>query len=873
MPGLRPNVVAAKRRLAEEHERFEQRHREGCGGGELCRQIAAVRDAVVRELFETALGDLGEDGPEGLREQVALVAHGGYGRNDVAPFSDVDLMILHERGVDARVFPLADRLLRDVFDASMVLGHSVRTVGQAVQLAAADAEICTSLVESRLLVGSSSLFDRFAKRFKRQVQRQARPLLAAIVKARRSERHRYGETVYLLEPNVKRSRGGLRDLQLLRWTGFVRYGTREPEQLCRQGHLTQDDVDTLSRANEFLLQLRNELHFNAGRAIDVLDRSEQLRIAEQLGYPPVAGMLPVEQFMREYFRHTSAVSHIVGRVVESAQVREQVARLATAVFGHRVEGGVRVGPAGLMVSRDNLKKIPGDLTEIMRLVNLANLYDKPIAPGVWESIRRHVARLPSEASGEACRRFLALLDHPGRLSQLLRDLHEAGILGRFLPDFEHARGLLQFNQYHKYTVDEHCLRALEFATDLTGDDGPLGNVYRDISTKRILHLALLLHDLGKGYLRDHREMGQELAAKAAERFHLPKHEAEVVGFLVRHHELMNHLAFRRDTSDERLIVEFAVKVGSPEVLRMLYVMTAADLGAVGPDVWDDWKAEILTDLYRRAMHHLSDEAPAPLANVLARRRTAVAEQLGSQAIERWFRRQLQELPSGYLNTTSPEEIAADLRMLKALPRDRVHSEASYAPETGTVEITVAAAESITPGVFHKLTGALTSRRLQIRSAQINTLADGLVLDRFSVFDPDFTGHSPDDRLEDIRDALVRSLTVDAQRQPSFRRTWQTGGTATPLPVESNAHVRIDNTTSRHYTILDIFAADRPGLLYQVSRTLFELDLSVARAKIGTYADQVVDVFYVTDARREQKILDEKRLEEIRRRLIDVISGG
>ncbi len=869
---LRSNVLAAKARLAKGNEDFKRRHRAGCSGVEVCALSTNLRDAVLLELMEAALDDLGEAGPKGLLSEIALVAHGGHGRRDVAPYSDVDLMILHRRWTAARLAPLAERLLRNVFDVGLILGHSVRTPRQACRLARRDSSICTSLMESRLLAGSQRLFELFTRTFRRQVNWRARHLMATIARSRLEERARYGETVFLLEPNIKRSAGTLRDLQLLRWIGFVRYGTADPHELHERGVLGEEDVRTIGRAGEFLLWLRNELHFQAGQAADVLTRAEQWRIAEALGYQPIAGLLPVEQFMREYFRHTSQVSHLVERFVAKATSSERRAWLSNAVFGHRVEEGFRVGPAGITATRRGLQKLRGNLAEIVRLAELANLYDAPIATSAWEFIRRQAPLLGGEPSPEACGWFLAMLSHPGRLGALLRDLHEAAILERFIPEFARARGLLQFNQYHKYTVDEHCLRAVEFAAALAGDQGPLGRVYRGIADKRVLHLALFVHDLGKGYLEDHREIGLKIAEQAARRLGLSAPETQRLRFLVHKHLRMNHLAFRRDTSDEETVVNFAVQVGSPEVLQMLYVLTAADLGAVGPDVWDGWKAEILTDLYHRTMQQLAGESPATtLDELYAQRRVEIRKELAAAADDPWFLRHVEALPSGYLSATPAQQVAADLRMLHGMEPGTVIAEAQYLAETASVLFTIGASEQITSGIFHKLTGALTSHGLEIRTAQIHTLADGLVLDRFWVRDPDFAGRPPQDRLDAVKRSLVQSLCDPAAKRPAFRRTWQVGRHGSLSAPGPRTQVNTDVSTSSRFTVINVITLDRTGLLYAITRTLFEMELSVWRAKIGTYLDQVVDVFYITD-RQDRKIEDEWRLEEIRRRLVEVIDA-
>lgn len=872
MTVLRAHVSAARRRLAEGYDQLKQRHRAGCPGVELCGLLTDLRDEALLGLFAAALEEVAGAAAEELRGEVALVAHGGYGRRDVAPHSDVDLMILHPPEAREQVVPLAERLLCDVFDAGLLLGHSLRTAREAIVLACRDPVVATSLIESRLLAGSEGLFSHFVEALRYRVRRQSPRLMAAIVQARLNERARYGETVYLLEPNIKRSRGALRELHFLRWIGFARYGTPEPGELRSMQVLCEEDLDAVERARAFLLRVRNEMHFHADKPADVIDRAEQVRIAERFGYQPDEGMFPVEHFMRDYFRHTAEISHIADRLVANARSRGRLTRLVTAVFGHHVKEELRAGPAGILATSRGLEQLRGDLTAIIRMADLANLYDKPIAPETWEGVRREVSRLPRRPSPEACRHFLSMLSRPARLGTLLFDLRDAGVLERFIPALAHARGLLQFNQYHQYTVDEHCLRAVGWATRLFLEMGPLGRAYRAIGPKHVLHLALLIHDLGKGFPADHCEVGGKIARETAERLGLTQRDAEALEFLVHHHLRMNHLAFHRDTGDEQLLLGFARTLGSAEMLHMLFVLTAADLAAVGPGVWDGWKAQILTDFYHRTAEYLAGESPATTFDrQLRKRRRLVGAELGFVEERPWFNRQLDALSAGYLTTTDPEQIAADLRLLYDLKPGQTSAAGRYLPETGTLQFTVATHEETTPGVFHKLTGALTSQGLQIRSAEINTLADGLVLDRFWVQDEDFQGEPPPERIARVNAALVDSLRAPGGQPPAFPRRWRVGRHRRVAVGRWESRVSTDNGTSDRCTILDVFTHDRPRLLYTLARTLYELELSVWRAKIGTYGEQVVDVFYVTD-RQGRKVEDSSRLAEIQRRLLEVIES-
>ena len=873
VPVFRTSLLAARERLAEGRAKIRQQHESGSPGIQVCACLTDLLDTLVLDLYQAALAELPEQEQAVLRDSVALVAHGGFGRRDVAPYSDVDLMILYDPLAEAQVSVLAKRLMRDLFDVGLELGQSVRTIRQACALAGRDATICTSLIESRHLIGGPELYESFAEQFAARVRRRFKGLFRAIEEARRQERSQYGETVYLLEPNVKRSRGGLRDIQLLRWIGFGRFGTAEPNELQLVGALSKEDQADIREATEFLLHLRNELHFHAGKSNDVLDRAEQVRVAELYSYTGAQGILPVEQFMSQYFRHTSGVRSIVSGFLADAQPGPKFGGFLGSVFSYQVERDYRVTPGYIKTTKHGLPKLRHDLAEVLRLTDLANLHNKRIHPGTWKVVRAAMPSLSVELDNETIRRFLSLLSQPARLGELLRRLHELGVLEKIIPAFTHARCLLQFNEYHKYTVDAHCLLAVERATEFAADTGALGRIYQGIKHKRTLHLALLIHDLGKGYIEDHSDVGLRIAEETATRLRLPLREAESLKFLVHKHLMMSHLAFRRDTSDDQLVVRFAVEVGSPELLDMLFVLTAADFAAVGPGVWNQWKAEVLTDLHQRTMQHLAaDVAIADPRERASDRRVAIAAAVAGAGDASWFERQIDALPASYLYGASPQQIAQELRELHALKPGEVSAHGRWLPETGTVQYVVGTQEQITPGVFHKLTGALASQGLQILSAEINTLADGVVLDRFYVRDPDYADEPPPERIAAVNLTLAESLQSAKGDSPSFRKIWCAETRTAPVKVAKlPTVVRTDNSSSDRFTILDIFASDRMGLLYTIARTLFELGLSVGVAKIGTYLDQVVDVFYVTD-QGGRKIHDEQWLHEINRRLLEAIEN-
>jgi [protein-PII] uridylyltransferase len=877
-PRISAASIAARSTLEETRQKLRRQHESGSPGIQVCAHFTEMLEDLVKRLYEDALAELEEGLRTRLAHEAAVVAHSGFGRREMAPFSDVDVMLLHSRQVRHQIGPLMRRFSQNLYDMGMDIGFAARTTDEACRMAMDDATVLTSLSEGRVIIGSQELFEHFENRFRHMTKRGWKRLLKAAEESRREERTKYGETVFLLEPNVKRTRGGLRDLQLVRWIGFIRYGDSDYDALAQAGLITKTEHVKLRQARDFLLWLRNELHFHAGAANDVLDRTEQLRIADLRHYVAKTGLLPVEQFMREYFQHTSDVRNIAAHLAAGARPRAAWKWLWEPLFSHRLDD-FRVGPTTISALPQSLPKLADDLAEVLRLLDAANLSDKRVDHDTWQAIRTAMMnRGPADPhqplASDVAVRFMSVLSQPKRLGELLRRLHELRVLEQLVPSMDHARGLLQFNAYHRYTVDEHSIRVVEHLTSLQNDKGPPGEVYRSIKNKAILHLAALLHDLGKGYGEDHSEVGARLAREATARLGVAEHDAETIVFLVLKHLRMSHLAQQHDISDENVVVQFAVEVGSPEVLKMLYVLTLADLAAVGPGVLNEWKEQLLTDLYEYTLRLLSSDSPAEAASERMRQwREQLREIAGKHDEQPWWEAQIGSLPASFVFAAQPAELVAELERLRKLPHREAVSWGRHLPNRNVVEYTIGTYEEITPGIFHKLTGALTSHRQQILSADINTLAQGLVLDRFCVQDQDFTGPPPAQRIEEVSKALVSALHDGSGKPPVFRKVWQPRTQSQTSAIEHlPTRVTTDNTTADRFTIIATFAYDRMGLLYSIARTLFELGLSVSKAKIGTHLDQVVDVFYVTDQQSGAKVTDERRLNEVRQRLMEAIEG-
>ncbi len=867
--GMRPVVRELREELERQREHLERQHHAGVPAVQLCAQWAQACDRSLLRVLE----DVWEELPN-LPADFALVAHGGYGRRDTAPYSDLDVMLVHGRRRAADFAELARRFSRMIYDIGFQLGFSVRSISECIAESQRDVRILTSLLESRLLHGDRELFLKFVRTFRRYGRRNAGTLLTAIMEARREERRRFGDTVYLLEPNIKRSRGALRDWQLVRWLGGVQSGTTDPESLMRQGLLAPDDYRELTQARDFLLWLRNDLHFHAKRAQDVLSRSEQLRIAGEQDYPESPAERPVEAFMREYFRHTRAVRDVSRHVYDTVRPRSRLAKALEPVVSHRVARDYLVGPIHIRARPATQGRLTEDVGEVLRLMDLANWYDRRIDHDTWQVIRRAMReRADWEVPPEAVRRFVSFLSHPARLGTLLRRLHELRILELFVPPLRHAHCLVQFNEYHKYTVDEHCILAVQRATEFFQRDDELGEAYRQLQPKHLLHLALLLHDLGKGYPGDHSEVGADLAEETARRLELPSREVAMVRTLVEKHLLMSHLAQQHNIYDEATWLQLAQAVGSPFMLQMLYILTCADLAAVGPGVLNDWKLKLLTELYLQTRAHLTqDLGDRPASRLAQNKKEEVLKALATSSDETEAKTALLDLvPSELLLADPVEDLLELLGKLASADIQSVTAWSRYYPEQRTTAYTVLASDRRVPGAFHRLTGALTSQGLEILSAGIHTVGDAWVLDRFVVADPDFEGEPAQERRSQIEAELIASLDPERTEPPKFRQVWQSGR-GEPTLQELPIRVRFDNATSPDCTILSVFAYDRTGLLYDIARTLFMLGLDVKGAKIGTHLDQVTDVFYVVDDLGE-KVRDEQRMEEIRRAILSAIAGA
>ncbi|HVJ85305.1 MAG TPA: [protein-PII] uridylyltransferase [Caulifigura sp.] len=866
------SLAANKQRVLALRERARALFDGGAPGVAVAIYLAEHTDQIVVALFEEVLSAL----PQGVREQIAagsaIVAVGGTGRGELAPFSDIDLLFL-SGGSDVDQFRSAvNRAVQTYWDAGLKLGHAVRTVSECVTLAKSDPQIATSLIEARRLWGSESLVQTLTRRFRRSVvDCRRKQFIRDCILARWPDGDE-GPPAQELEPDVKSSAGGLRDLHLIRWIGYALFESRDIDSLKLVGELSPDEAIALREAWEFLTHVRIDLHFAAGKAQDRLTRDEQLRITNRMGIQPTPTQRAVEVFMQRYFQHAEVIVRTARRFSSLSRRPSLRRRLHNFFFAHRADGVFQVGPREIDAAPRHFGRITKDLVSILRVYRSASLYGVRPSRALEDAIARAVPGLSRGVSEPAAAMFMDILRHPRPLPTLLRSLYETGLIEVLIPDVAHTRSLMQFNQYHQFTVDEHTLQAVQKCAAFEEDAGSLGATYTSIKQRDLLHLAVILHDIGKGFGRPHAEVGAEIAERVAKRLYLGPQATEIVSRLVLRHLEMAHIAFRRDISDPETLMQFAHHLGTPEVLQMLYVLTAADVQAVGPSAWTEWKAELLGGLYDEAMVLLSGKHQGlhereRLQNAARQVTEVLSADVPSPPSQEDVEKQLSVFPASYIVNTLPNRIAGDVVVMNQLDRQEVSIQGNFNPETSTVDYRIITANpDMIPGCFHKLAGALTARRLQILAADIATTSNGFIVDSFRVHDRDYSEAPPPERIRSIADSLRDVLLGRENVTGLFRRNRRFGvepprTTFADLPLR----VQIDTESSETRTIIDVFAHDRPGLLFTLSRTLFELGLSVDLAKIATNFDQVVDVFYVVE-NDGRKVVDHERVQQIQQTL-------
>jgi [protein-PII] uridylyltransferase len=841
--------------LSRAYGELRSRHDDGASGAESVRTRAAFMDDLLRELYRAAAAEVRASGypPSAL----VLVALGGYGRGELHPSSDVDLMLIHgapaSPSASREVPPYVQRMAQEIFytlwDLGLRVGHACRSLEDCLAIARTDLPSRTSMQAARVLAGDRRLFQTLQKTLRREVLRKDYGEFLHQMLAERDERYRkHGGSVYVQEPNVKESAGGLRDVHTAIWLASARFGARTLRELETRGLLSAKERVAVDQALTFLWRVRNELHFLAGTKQDVLERGLQASVAKALGYADDPVRLGVETFMRDYYLSARTIHRISARLI--ARCQEGLAR--RGAVGRRVRRAALADGLVVYDGRLHLAE-PGalqqDPTRIVRAFWHAQQLGCELDVDLERAVEEAAPALADEAwrASPALRQlFLAILRAWGRVAATLRRMHETGVLGAYLPEFGALTCLVQYDHYHRYSVDQHSLLAVEALEALAPGQGPesdeLAQILAEVERPELLMLGILLHDIGKARGHGHAVKGVPLIKAVTRRLNLDPDDAALVEFLVEHHLLLSHVAERRDLDDPKTVERLAQAVRYPAWLTMLYLLTCVDIRAVGPGLANAWRGALLRELYMRTRTRLAGRAPKPP------RRTALVHRMVQALADPTFRPAAEAHLAGvsdrYVRSTSPQRMAAHLRLIERLRDEPVATELFHFPDLATSDLVVVTRD--TPGLFSAIAGTLAAHQVNVLSAQIETRTDGVAVDTFHVNDPRGDAIHDESRWERVTGDLRRTLAEEVSMEALFAERYPPPAAAPgPVPV-APVRVTVDNSVSDRRTVVEVRAPDRVGLLYRVTRALAQAGCDIVTAKIATDLDQAFDVFYVTD---------------------------
>lgn len=874
--GARPQVVELLRgALAGGRTEISRRLADKPSAGhDVAEAQAFLIDQIVRVIYDHVVGDVYRASNRSSGERLTIMAVGGYGRGEMAPHSDLDIAFLTPIKQTPWCEQVIEAMLYFLWDLGLKVGHSSRSLNDMVRMCRADLTIRTAMLEGRYVWGDQQLYEEARKRFWAEVVAGTERQFVSEKLAERNERHkRLGDSRYVVEPNVKEGKGGLRDLHTLYWIGKYIHKVRDPGELVSVGLLTQDEYRAFRRAESFFWAVRCHLHTITGRAEDRLTFDLQREVALRMNFSDRPGKSPVERFMQYFFLQAKVVGNLTGLFL--AQLDEQFAKAPRGLLaGFRARArtfkGYKVFGGKIQALGDDW--FEADPVRLLEVFTIADTEGLEIHPETMRLIARDARLINGEVrkNPRANALFLDLLTSRKNPEMVLRWLNEAGVFGRFIPDFGRVNAQMQFDMYHHYTVDEHTIRAIGLLAQIEkGElkvDHPLAHdIIHKVQSRRALYVAVLLHDIAKGRGGDHSVLGAEIAMRLCPRLGLDEDETELVAWLVRQHLLLSATAQKRDLSDAKTITDFVQVVQSLERLRQLTVLTIVDIRAVGPSTWNSWKRQLIHELYSAAEERLRlGHALHGRAERVAAKQARVAERLGAK-------KQLVETAGSQLGDAywiaEPEDIIAmNLDQLEAAGGQPLTIATEFYAARGATLVTVVAADH--PGLFYRIAGGIHLAGGNIIDARIHTAKNGMAVDNFLIQDPLGRPFMEDSQLARLKSTIEDALANRVKLVPQLA--------ARPLArpradaFEVRPRVEFDNKASNRFTVVEINARDRPALLNRLARALFEARLMVHSAHIATYGERAADTFYVTDLLGE-KIDAPARLKAVEKRLLEAAS--
>jgi len=834
-------VENAKARLEQGRAEILARHRAGAGGQEVVRAISDLTDAVISELFRALC--------EGQEPPLSVVATGGYGRRELAPRSDVDLLALLPEKKDPAADAIAEKLHRALWDAGLEAGYAARTLEQCVELAREDHTIRTALLDGRLVAGDAQLFKGLERAIVTELEaRRVEEFIADKLEEYNQRRKRYGGSVWLLEPHIKQGKGGLRDLQAALWIARVRHKISGLGEAGERGLLPAREITAARAARDLLWKFRNELHYATGRRDDRLTFDNQRRLAQALGYiDDPGGELGVEKLMRDAFIALLEIARASDALIDRCAVEDAPKPLIgrRAPKPQPIDAAFKIWNGRVTVNdKEVFARRPADM---IRLYAVAETYGLPVYSYARDLLVQEVQRIgPQLATDkESHFEFWQMLVREGSDGSALQPLHELGVVGALFPEVARLRARAQHSLYHVYTVDTHTvfalMRMMRLRSGALDEEEPeLTRVARSQQRPLVLMLGLLFHDLGKGLGPDHSARGAELVRAYAQRIGLDPADACDIEWLVAAHLRMSHISQRRDLEDAALIESFAREVETVDRLEMLYLLTYVDMASVSTENWTQWKGHLLQNLYEKThATMLAEGLGVPVhAHSLEERRARLARLLaGGQAAE--F---VEVLPERYLAATRPDVAARHLKLWTVAKKTGFASEL-HRSASGETDLTLVADDR--PGLLAIFTAALAANGIDILGAEVNSLDQGVALDTFVVRETG--GGAPSEaRWEAARTDLLRLLSGSDDPHRLVQKRLRRASWASSAAPSVETKVRVDDVSSAEMTILEVFTQDRPGLLHTIADALHRAGVSIEVARIATEGNRATDAFYLRD---------------------------
>ncbi|MGV8997568.1 MAG: [protein-PII] uridylyltransferase [Parvibaculaceae bacterium] len=846
-------------------------------GSECAESLCFLQDTILCALFRFTIAHVFPQGNPGKSEMLSIAAVGGYGRGALAPGSDIDLLFLLPYKQTPWGETVIEYILYVLWDLGLKVGHATRTIPECIRLSREDFTIRTAILEARYLDGDEALFNDLEKRFDEELVKGTGNEFVEAKLAERDVRHaRAGESRYLVEPNVKDGKGGLRDLHTLFWIAKYLYRVKQPSELVKAGVFTRAEYATFRKAEDFLWAVRCELHFITGRAEERITFDLQTEMSNRLGYHGHAGLKAVERFMKHYFliaKDVGDLTRIFCAALEEQERKKKpgIGRFMQKLRRKKVIKGFKLESGRLDFTSD--EAIEKDPVNLIRIFQVADADELEIHPDALKLVTRSLKYINAElrVDTEANRLFLEILTSRKDPERTLRLMNEAGVLGRFVRDFGRIVALMQFNMYHHYTADEHLLRAIGILSEVEkggeNNDHPFATeIMSTLQGRNSLYLSVFLHDIAKGREEDHSDAGERIARHLCPRLGMSAAETETVAWLVKNHLVMSDVAQRRDISDPRTVRDFANLVQSPGRLKLLFILTVVDIKAVGPGVWNGWKAQLLRELYYETMALLQGgEDVLNRAGRVAEAKEALAARLTdwSDAERTTYKARHTD---GYWLSFDAEIHERHARLINGAKDAGLTIDARPEPTRDVTVLTLYSQDH--PGLFSRFAGACAILGMSIVDAKIFTTRDGMALDMLWVQDEAGGAIAEPRRIQRLEDTIRKVLAGEVLPPEMIDQRFKGDSKASAFSIAPQVY--IDNEASEAYTVIEVNGLDRPGLVHALTKALFHLGLTIGSAHITTYGERAVDVFYVKDV-IGHKVTNANKKKAVERHLLEALA--